>query len=101
VLHCAGPKQRIQVGAVVRMPVADQDRVDIASIDSLKQPGQRGVPGVNEEVIAAVLHEVATARLTGHRPCPAAPQYGELHRGILNLGDTLHGLPEPSGDLPG
>jgi hypothetical protein len=71
--QCTGTQQRIQVGAMIRMPVADQHRVNISSVRLPQQPRQDGVSGVDEEPETIVRDQVPAAGLSCRWPTPRPP----------------------------
>ena len=68
------PEQRVQVSAVVRVPVADEDRVELVRGDDVQQPRHGGVAAVKQQPEPVVFHEVAAARPPAGRPRPAPPR---------------------------
>jgi hypothetical protein len=68
----------VQVGAVVGVAVTDEDRINLGGVDPLQQARHDGVAGIDQEPEAAMLHQVAAARLPGRRPGPAPADHGEL-----------------------
>jgi hypothetical protein len=75
----AGSQQRVQVGAVVGVLVADEHGVDLGGIEALEQSRQGRVPGVDQQHEAVVLEQVATARLPRRRPRPASAERRKSH----------------------
>lgn len=56
-----GP-QRIQVGAVIGMPVADEHRVEEASAEQFQQPRHDRIAKVEQQPEPVVFHQVTAAR---------------------------------------
>jgi hypothetical protein len=69
----------VQVGAVVRVAVADQHRVDVGCCHALQQPRQGGVPRVHHDPEPVVLDEVPAAGLPGCGPGTTAAQHRHPH----------------------
>jgi hypothetical protein len=63
-------QQRVQVGAVIGMPVADQNGVYLGRVEDLEQPGERRVAGVDQQPEPVVLDQVAAARQGPPRATP-------------------------------
>ncbi len=72
-------KERIQIRAMVGMPVTDHDRVDELRIRSLEQPRKRCVAGIDEQLEAVVFYEVAATGLSGRRPRSTSSQHDDPH----------------------
>jgi len=73
------PQRRIQVGAVVGMPVTDEHRVEFVGADVLQQARHGRVPGVHQQPEPVVLHEEPAARLARLRPRAAPARDCEPH----------------------
>jgi hypothetical protein len=72
-------QQRIEVGAVVRVPVTDEDGVHLAWLDVLEQPRHRCVAEVDDKPEVLMLEEETAARLSRARPRAARAEDGESH----------------------
>lgn len=66
--HRPGAEQRVEVGAVVGMAMADEHRVDVVRRAVLQQPGHRCVAEVDDQPEPVVLDQVAAARPAGLGP---------------------------------
>lgn len=77
--QCTGPQQRAQVGAVIRVPVADEYSVDLLSGCPLQEPRHRRIAKIDQQPETIVLHQEATARLARLRPRAAPAKNREPH----------------------
>jgi hypothetical protein len=90
-------QQRVEVGAVVGMSVADEHGVDVLGGRSALQPLHGSVAGVEQQPEPVVLHEVAAARLVGRRPGAAATEHRDAHPDDRTAGlATLRTCCEPA-----
>jgi len=64
---------------MVRMPVADQHRIDLFGGQVQEQLRQNRVARVDEEPETLMFDEVAAAGLAGRRPAAATAEDGESH----------------------
>ena len=71
-----GAKERVEIGAVIGVTVADQDRVDLVGGNRAQQLRQDGVAGIDQQPEAVVFEEIAAARLAGCRPAATAADDG-------------------------
>ncbi len=85
VLHQASAEQRVQIGDVVRVAVADEHGVDRLGRHDPEEPRDDRVARVDEQAEPVVLDEVATAGTSGRRKPAGAAEDGESHRWRLLL----------------
>ena len=95
-----GPQQRTQVGAVIRVPVADEDSVDLLSSCPLQEPRHRRIAQVDQQPEAIVLHQEATARLARLRPRAAPAKNREPHTRRPNDQSAENPRAEQATELP-
>ena len=88
-LHQASAEQRVQIGDVVRMAVADEDGVDRLGRQDLEEPRDDRVSRIDKQAEPVVLDEVATAGTASRREPAGAAQDGESHRSRVPL-ERLH-----------
>jgi hypothetical protein len=74
-----GPKQGVEIGAVVGMSMADQDGVDLAGWRRLQQPWQRRVARVEQQTESLLLDQESAACRTGRGPGSATAENGDPH----------------------
>jgi hypothetical protein len=74
VAHPARAEQRVEVGAVIGVPVTEQHGVNGLNGASLKQARHRGISGVDEKAEPCVLDQIAAAPLRCRGPRTATPE---------------------------
>ena len=92
-----GAEQRIEVGAVVGVPVADEHGVERRRALG-GQGGGHAVSGVDQQAESVVVDEVAAARLARARVGATSPDDGELHPRRIGI-QSGSGV-RPAGDAP-
>ena len=75
----AGPQQRVQVGAVIGVPVGDEYRIDVGGGEVSQQPRHDRIAKVKQQPESVVFHQVAAARLARLRIGTTAAEHGEPH----------------------
>ena len=75
----AGSEYRIQIGAMVRVGMADEHGIEGGPLTHRQRRGDP-IAGVDEEGVAISLDEVATARLASTRVPATSPDHREPHR---------------------
>ena len=79
VAQCPSPEQRVEVGAVVGMAVADEHGIDLGGRQEPEQPGQHCVAGIDQQPEPVVLEQVAAAGFARRGPRAAATDDAQLH----------------------
>lgn len=76
----ARTQQRVQIGAMVWMAVADKDHIDLLGCGVAQQPRQRCIARVHKQPETVVLHKETAAGTASLRPCTAGPQHPQPHQ---------------------
>ena len=74
-----GPQQRVQVGAVIGVPVGDEYRIEAIGGDVFKQSRHDRIAKVEQQPESVMFHQVAAARLARFRIGTTAAEHGEPH----------------------
>ncbi len=79
VAQCAGPEQRVEVGAMVGVAVADEHGIDLLGQEEPEQPGQHRVARIDQQPESVVLEQIAAAGFVRRGPRAAAADDAQFH----------------------